>query len=103
MGIDATTLEANAALRSGSGEGWSFSRLGKTERAGEAAEERIQPRVLELVMAHKAEHAVDLETGAIVAVTVQGADQGDTTTMVPTLREKQLGAIKEVVAEARRR
>ena len=30
-------------------------------------------------MAHKAEHAVDLETGAIVAVTLQGADQGDTT------------------------
>ena len=26
-------------------------------------------------LAHKAEHAVDLETGAIVAVTVQGADQ----------------------------
>jgi transposase len=30
-------------------------------------------------MAHKAEHAADLETGAIVAVTLQGADQGDTT------------------------
>ena len=37
-------------------------------------------------LAHKAEHAVDLETGAIVAVTVQG-HQGDTTTMVPTLIE----------------
>jgi transposase len=36
-------------------------------------------------LAHKAEHAVDLETGAIVAVTVQGADQGDTTTMVDTV------------------
>src|SRR3989441_6759087 len=35
-------------------------------------------------LAHKAEHAVDLETGAIVAVTVQGADQGDTTTIVET-------------------
>ena len=33
-------------------------------------------------LAHKAEHAVDLETGAIVSVTVQGADQGDTQTMV---------------------
>ena len=30
-------------------------------------------------MAHKAEHAIDLETGAIVGATVQGADQGDTT------------------------
>ena len=28
-------------------------------------------------LAHKAEHAVDLETGAIVSVTVQGADRGD--------------------------
>ena len=30
-------------------------------------------------LAHKAEHAVDLDTGAIVAVTLQAADQGDTT------------------------
>jgi hypothetical protein len=28
--------------------------------------------------AHKAEHAVDLDTGAIVGVTIQGADVGDT-------------------------
>jgi transposase len=35
-------------------------------------------------MAHKAEHAVDLETGAIVAVTLQGADQGDTATLEAT-------------------
>jgi transposase len=33
-------------------------------------------------LAHKAEHAVDMETGAVVAVTLQGADQGDTTTYV---------------------
>ena len=33
-------------------------------------------------LAHKAEHAVDLDTGAVVAVTLQGADQGDTTTLV---------------------
>ena len=59
-------------------------------------------------LAHKAEHAVDLETGAIVAVTVQGADQGDTTTMVQTLIEAaenleqvmpEDGAIQEVVAD----
>jgi transposase len=36
-------------------------------------------------MAHKAEHAVDLDTGAIIAVTVQGADEGDTTTIVDTV------------------
>lgn len=35
-------------------------------------------------LAHKAEHAVDLDTGAIVAVTLQGADKGDTTTIVET-------------------
>jgi Transposase DDE domain. len=35
-------------------------------------------------LAHKAEHAVDLDTGAIVAVTLQGADEGDTTTIVET-------------------
>lgn len=29
-------------------------------------------------LAHKAEHAVDMETGAVVAVTLHGADQGDT-------------------------
>jgi hypothetical protein len=29
-------------------------------------------------LAHKAEHAVDLETGAIVGVTVQDAGDGDT-------------------------
>ena len=38
-------------------------------------------------LAHKAEHAVDMETGAVVAVTLQGADQGDTTTIVETLSQ----------------
>lgn len=28
-------------------------------------------------LAHKAEHAVDMKTGAIVGVTLQGADLGD--------------------------
>ena len=36
-------------------------------------------------LAHKAEHAVDLDTGAIVGITVQGADQGDTTTIADTV------------------
>src|SRR6202035_4805488 len=35
-------------------------------------------------LAHKAEHAVDLDTGALIAVTVQAADQGDTTTLIET-------------------
>ena len=38
-------------------------------------------------LAHKAEHAVDLETGAVVGVTVQDADAGDTTTSIETLIE----------------
>ena len=59
-------------------------------------------------LAHKAEHAVDLETGAVVAVTVQDADQGDTTTSIETLIEvaEQIEAVvpdsegpKEVVAD----
>jgi transposase len=38
-------------------------------------------------LAHKAEHAVDMETGAIVAVTLHGADVGDTTTIPETVAE----------------
>jgi transposase len=47
-------------------------------------------------LAHKAEHAVDLETGAIVAVTVQDADDGDTTTSIETLIEaaEQVEAVR---------
>jgi transposase len=36
-------------------------------------------------LAHKAEQAVDLETGAIVSVTVQDADDGDAETSIETL------------------
>ena len=36
-------------------------------------------------MAYKAEHAVDLESGALLAVTVQAADKGDTQTLGETL------------------
>ena len=38
-------------------------------------------------LAYKAEHAVDLESGAVVALTVQPGDRGDTTTMRSTLAE----------------
>ena len=53
-------------------------------------------------LAHTAEHAVDLETGAVVAVTVQGADQGDTTTVKETFIEaaEQMEAVgKEPAAD----
>jgi hypothetical protein len=35
-------------------------------------------------LARKAEHAVDLETRALIASCVQGADEGDTTTLIET-------------------
>jgi len=38
-------------------------------------------------LAHKAEHAVDMETGAIVAVTLHAADEGDTHTIQETVAE----------------
>jgi transposase len=49
-------------------------------------------------LAHKAEHAIDLETGALVAITVQNADEGDTSTMQQTLPEaaEQLTAVGAV-------
>ena len=53
-------------------------------------------------LAHKAEHAVDLETGAIVAVTVQGADEGDTTTIVETAIDAALGGGPILPGEAAR-
>src|ERR1700734_975750 len=49
-------------------------------------------------LAHKAEHAVDLETGAVLAVTLQPATAGDTKTLYETLT--QCGEhIREVAAE----
>jgi transposase len=59
-------------------------------------------------MAHKAEHAVDLDTGAVVAVTIQDANEGDTTTSRETLIEAaeqieavrpQSDGLKEVVGD----
>ena len=38
-------------------------------------------------LAHKAEHAVDLETGAVLAVTLQPATAGDTNTLPETLTQ----------------
>jgi transposase len=118
IGIDATTLEANAALRSivrrDSGETYQdfLTRLAQASgietptRADLARLDRQRPkkgrnaewrhphdpdaRITKMKdgrthLAHKAEHAVDLETGAIVGLTVQGADQGDTTTIAETV------------------
>ena len=120
IGIDATTLEANAALRSivrrdseqgyeeflmelakASGietprredlakldrkrTGKGSNRVWKHPHDADARITRMKDGRTHL--AHKAEQAVDLETGAIVSVTVQGADRGDTQTRVKTLTE----------------
>ncbi len=57
-------------------------------------------------LAHKAEHAVDLSSGAVVAVTLEAADQGDAATIGQTLKEAQANAalvhecgVEEVVAD----
>jgi len=130
IGIDATTLEANAALRSivrrDTGQAYEefLSDLAKASgietptREDIAGIDRNRPKkgsnedwynphdpdakITKMKdgrthLAHKAEHAVDLETGAIVAVTLQPADQGDTATLYETLSETadNLGEVKD--------
>src|SRR5215203_2522468 len=117
VAIDATTLEANAAMRSivrrDTGEGYQefltglakasgietptrddLARLDRKRKKKTSNTDWTSPsdpdaKVTKMKdgrthLAHKAEHAIDLETGAIVAVTLQGADVGDTTTIVET-------------------
>ena len=135
IGIDATTLEANAALRSivrrDSGESYEefltklakASGIGTPTRADLARIDRKRKKkgsnddwthphdpdakITKMKdgrthLAHKAEHAIDLDTGAIVGVTVQGADEGDTTTIQQTLPEaaEQLEAVAAVTDDA---
>ena len=40
-------------------------------------------------LAYKPEHAVDLDTGVIVAAPIHEADKGDTATLDPTLKEAE--------------
>jgi transposase len=119
-GVDATTLEANAALRSiirrDSGEKYEefLTRLAKESgietptREDLAKLDRKRPhkgsnddwqnphdpdaRITKMKdgrthLAHKAEHAVDMDSGAVLAVTLQHADLGDTTTIYQTVTE----------------
>jgi transposase len=120
LGIDATTLEANAALRTivrrDTGEGYQdflkrlaqesgiatptreqLARLDrKRERKGsnEDWEHPHDPdaRITKMKdgrthLAHKVEHAVDLQSGAVVAVNLAAADAGDTKTVAQTIAE----------------
>jgi hypothetical protein len=94
VGIDATTLEANAALRPTRAD---LARIDRKRKKKGSNDDWTHPhdpdaKITKMKdgrthLAHKAEHAVDLETGAIVGVTVQDADDGDTTTCVETLIE----------------
>jgi transposase len=130
LGIDATTLEANAALRSivrrDTGEGYEDYLKGLAKKAGleEPTREELakldrrrkrkgnnkewqhphdpEARITKMKdgrthLAHKLEHAVDMESGVVVGVTVQDAVSGDTTTLHETLREsaEQLEAVSE--------
>jgi len=118
VAVDATTLEANAAMRSivrrDTGESYQEFLTGLAQASGVATPTREDLARLERKrkkktsnqdwhypwdpdakiakmkdgrthLAYKAEHAVDLETGALVAVTLQDADQGDTTTIIETV------------------
>lgn len=120
VGIDATTLEANAAMRSivrrDTGESYEeflrglaresgietptkeeLARLDRKRKNKASNEDWVNPhdadaRITKMKdgrthLAHKAEHAVDMKTGAVLAVTVQEADAGDTTTVVETLAQ----------------
>ena len=119
IGVDASTMEANAALRTivrrDSGEGYRemLTRMAKEsgietptaedlvrldrKRKGKTLsnadwESPTDPdaRIAKMKdgrthLAYKPEHAVDLDTGAVVAAELHAADQGDTTTMPGTL------------------
>src|SRR6266849_1075612 len=132
MGIDATTLEANAAMRSivrrDTGESYEeflrglarasgmetptredLARLDRKRKKRTSNRDWKSPtdgdaRIAKMKdgsthLAHKAEHAVDLDTGAVVAVTLQGADQGDTTTLDETLGEAGMAVAEQVGRE----
>src|SRR5216117_1029483 len=130
IAIDATTLEANAAMRSivrrDTGASYEeflrglakasgittptredLARLDRKRKKRTSNKEWRSPadedaRIAKMKdgrthLAHKAEHAVDMESGAVVAVTVQAADAGDTRTVQETLA--QASEHIELVAE----
>jgi transposase len=139
IAIDATTLEANAAMknivRRDNGQSYNdylkglakaagienptreeLARLDRKRKKKGSNEEWKSPvdadaRIAKMKdgrthLAHKAEHAVDLSSGALLAVTLEHADEGDTTTVHKTLAEAQKVAreiyplgVEELVAD----
>ena len=122
IAIDATTLEANAALknivRRDSGQSYNeylkglaqaagidnptreqLARMDRKRKKKGSNEEWKSPadpdaRITKMKdgrthLAHKAEHAVDLSSGAIVAISLAPANEGDTSTLHQTLAEAQ--------------
>lgn len=137
VGIDASTLEAHAAMRSlqrrDSGQSYpdflkdlacaegienptkeDCARLDKKRKNKASNQDWVHPhdsdaRITKMKdgrthLAYKDEHAVDLDTGAIVAVTVQPADTGDCQSLPTTLEqaETSLVAIREPEARQAR-
>src|SRR6202050_4647244 len=133
IAIDATTLEANAAMRSivrrDTGESYEEFLRGLAKASGietpnredlarlDRKRKKRMPnkdwespadgdaRITKMKdgrthLAHKAEHAVDLDTGAVVAVTLQAADLGDTVTLDQTLSEAGMAVADLVEREA---
>src|ERR1700691_3151240 len=131
IGVDSTTLEANAAMKSivrrNTGESYMayLQRLAEAEgidAKGAAALLRMdrkrkkktsnedwkspsddEAEITKLkdgrtALAFKAENAVDMETGAIVAVTTHGGAAADTTTIKETVIEAAV-AVAELIAE----
>ncbi len=139
VSIDATTLEANAALKSivrrDNGQSYNdylkelakaagmdhptqeqLARLDRKRKKKGSNQEWRSPsdpdaRITKMKdgrthLAHKAEHAVDLRSGALLALTLQPANEGDTTTIRKTLEEAQAAAreineqgVEEIVAD----
>src|SRR5579871_4956406 len=139
VSIDATTLEANAALKSivrrDNGQSYNdylkelakvagienptreqLARLDRKRKKKGSNQEWMSPRdpdarITKMKdgrthLAHKAEHAVDLTSGALLAMTLPPANAGDTTTIHQTLAEAQAAAreinevgVEEVVAD----
>ena len=137
VGIDATTLEANAALRSivrrDTGESYQdfltklaqasgietptradLARIDRKRKKKGSNDDWTHPhdpdaKITKMKdgrthLAHKAEHVVDLETGAIVGVTVQDADAGDTETSSETLitAAEQIEAVRPEATASKR-
>ncbi len=132
IGVDASTMEANAALRNivrrDTGEGYremlehlaresgietptteDLARLDRKRKGKKLSnQDRVsrsdpEARVARMKdgtthLAYKPEHAVDLDTGAVVAAELHPADEGDTTTLFKTLAAAE--ANLEAVAAA---